>query len=198
MKKLKLYCIRHGETYGNSLKRYIGVTEEVVTAEGFLTLDKIHYEQVEHVFTSPLRRCIQSSEYIYRNIPKTVIADLRETDFGEFENKNYQELKDNIKYQEWIDTQGKYGFPNGETPTDVKKRCEIAIDSIIKICQQNAYQKVAIVTHGGTIMSIMEAFVSPHKAFYEWSVQNGEGYVVEVEEWQNNNKKLKVINKLQN
>ncbi len=35
-------------------------------------------------------------------------------DFGQFEGKNYEELKDNPDYQKWIDSNGTLPFPGGE------------------------------------------------------------------------------------
>ena len=36
---------------------------------------------------------------------------------------------------------------------------------------------MAFVVHGGTIMSILEAFAEEKKNYYDWQVKNGCGYV---------------------
>ena len=41
------------------------------------------------------------------------VEELAECDFGDFENKNYQELAGNPDYQEWIESGGMLPFPNG-------------------------------------------------------------------------------------
>ena len=45
----------------------------------------------------------------------------------------------------------------------------------------------ALVVHGGTIMSILSAYISPEKSgggenFYRWQVKNGEGFRVRIQE----------------
>ena len=56
----ELYLIRHGKTYGNTLGRYIGTTDEPLCAEGREELEAIPkgcYPQPDILFASPLRRC---------------------------------------------------------------------------------------------------------------------------------------------
>ena len=49
---------------------------------------------------------------------------LKECDFGDFENKSYEDLKDNPDYQKWLDSNGELPFPNGETHEEFKNRCK--------------------------------------------------------------------------
>ncbi len=39
---------------------------------------------------------------------------------------------------------------------------------------------IAVVTHGGTIMNLMEAYARPHRSFYEWHLKNADQYLVQV------------------
>ena len=41
-------------------------------------------------------------------------------------------------------------------------------------------QSAAIVVHGGTIMSILEALAEEKRAFYDWQVGNAMGYHLSV------------------
>ena len=52
----------------------------------------------------------------------THLPEFTEIDFGEFEGKNYEELKGNDAYQKWIDSGGALPFPNGESRDDYVKR----------------------------------------------------------------------------
>lgn len=47
------------------------------------------------------------------------MADFRECDFGIFEGKNYEELKENRDYQRWLDSGGVLPFrmERGERPS---------------------------------------------------------------------------------
>ena len=52
---------------------------------------------------------------------------------------------------------------------------------MLKACRDEGVTEAALVVHGGTIMNIMEAYALPKRAFYEWHVGNGCGYLVELE-----------------
>ena len=65
---IKLYLIRHGQTPGNKLSRYIGTTDEPLSDEGWEFLKKISYPMPEELFVSPLLRCVETAEIqIIRN-----------------------------------------------------------------------------------------------------------------------------------
>ena len=91
---LKLALIRHGKTFGNTQGRYIGTTDEPLCQEGIDALREkaAEYPAAELVFASPMKRCIQTAEVLYPGMEPYRLPDFRECDFGEFENKNYQEL----------------------------------------------------------------------------------------------------------
>ncbi len=191
---MKVVLIRHGKTEGNLKKRYIGVTDEPLCPEGLEqilnSIEEKRYPSVDLVYTSPLKRCIQTAERIYPDIKYIPYDNLRECDFGELENKNYLELSDHEKYQKWLSSNGTLEFPSAEKQEDFKKRCQEAYKLII---QKSFNQDIAFVVHGGTIMAILEKYGVPEKSFYDWQLKNGEGYLCELE---NDRVTLKVIKKL--
>ncbi len=186
---MKISFIRHGETKGNRLKKYIGRTDEILCDEGIKTLKKIKYPEADFVVISPMKRCIESAEIIYPEIVPIVRNDLRECDFGDFEGKNYAELNGNDDYQRWIDSGGKMTFPHGENPHDFRKRC--CDEFLLTVKEFDENDSVSFVVHGGTIMSVLSEFAIPKKTFYDYSVPNGHGYITE---W--NGKNLKIISEI--
>ena len=100
---MKIILIRHGMTEGNLKRRYIGTTDEDLINTDCLKGD---YPKCERVVASPLKRCIQTAEYIYPNVDIEICDKLKECDFGDFENKSYEDLKDNSDYQKWLDSNG--------------------------------------------------------------------------------------------
>lgn len=177
---MKVYLIRHGETPGNRLGRYIGITDEPLLAEAQEKLKKKNVWEAETVFSSPLRRCRQTAEILFPGQPVTVLEELAECDFGIFENKNWKELTGNAAYQSWIDSNGTLPFPGGENPSAFHERCCRGFEKAIADCLQNGIKTAAFTIHGGTIMSIMERYAAPHRDFYDWHVKNGAGYQVEI------------------
>ncbi|MBQ3666040.1 MAG: histidine phosphatase family protein [Lachnospiraceae bacterium] len=213
---MKITLIRHAMTYGNTLKRYIGVTDEEVCSEGMKQLKKMvqagYYPDCEIVFASPMLRCRQTAEIIYPHHQMVYENDFRECDFGSLEGKNYEELKGDTAYQRWIDSGGTLPFPGGEDIDEFKKRCRRGFRRVIAQClwagspiaHQMGYDSklkrirdpqntgIALVVHGGTIMSIMETFEENHKNYYEYHVENCEGY-----ETVYNGRDLKIVRKIQ-
>ena len=192
---LKLYLIRHGQTPGNKLSRYIGTTDEPLSDEGREFLKKISYPMPEELFVSPLLRCVETAEILFPGKQLHIIEELSECDFGEFENKNYKELAGNENYQKWIDSNGTMPFPGGESREGFKYRSLTGFQKAVTQCIRKNVDTAALVIHGGTIMNIMEAYGEPKKSFYDWHVGNGQGYLVEVdtEAWKQGNKTLKVL-----
>ena len=94
---IKIAMIRHGKTYGNTLGRYIGVTDEPLCEEGKKELEQRTMDTVELLFVSPLKRCLETADILYPYAKQVKIPEFAECNFGEFENKNYQELKDNTR-----------------------------------------------------------------------------------------------------
>ena len=107
---IRLYLIRHGQTPGNKLQRYIGTTDEPLSTEGKEFLEKLTYPMPEALYVSPLCRCVETAGILFPGKSFHIIEELSECDFGEFENKNYKELSGNQDYQRWIDSNERFLF----------------------------------------------------------------------------------------
>lgn len=179
---LKLALIRHGKTFGNTQGRYIGTTDEPLCQEGIDALREkaAEYPVAELVFASPMKRCIQTAEVLYPGMEPYRLPDFRECDFGEFENKNYQELSGNPAYQAWIDSGGTLAFPRGESRDEVAERTVRAFRKMLEVCRARQVEQAALVAHGGTIMTVMEQFARPRRDYFDWQVKNGCGFLTEV------------------
>lgn len=182
---MNIYFIRHGKTKGNEESRYIGTTDEKLSKKGKQQLkeklQKSIYPKAAYIYVSPMKRCMETAELLYPGQEKIVCKDFRETDFGAFEGKNYEELKENPQYQAWIDSNGTLPFPGGESREEFTKRCIRQFEAIIHAhIRQGRQGDIAFVVHGGTIMAIMEHFAIPKKSYYDWQIKNGEMMVTEL------------------
>ena len=106
--------IRHGATAGNLKKRYIGRTDQPLCAAGEAQLRRLADDlpPCDHLFCSPLLRCRQTAQLLWPGVEQTVVDELRETDFGPFEGKNHEELKDDPLYQAWIGAPVSFSTPS--------------------------------------------------------------------------------------
>lgn len=174
---MKYILLRHGQTVGNLEKRYIGCrTDEPLCSQGKLTLMNRHYPKADYVYVSPMRRCLETAQIIYPNIPKEIVADFRECDFGEYENRSYQELNLRQDYRKWLASGGTLPVPGGESRSEFVARCVRAFQRCIDGKIDGIY---AFVVHGGTIMAIMEALTRSDKNYYAFQVENGGGFVLD-------------------
>lgn len=186
----ELILIRHGKTAGNLLGRYIGSrTDEPLCDEGREELAGKQLPEVERLYVSPMKRCVETAEILWPEFDRKKmqkVTDLRECDFGDFENKNYKELSGNGDYQAWIDSNGTLPFPNGESMDAFKSRCLEAFARIVEDVSGAEQEWIAsgktgifragIVVHGGTIMAILEQYGYPKAAYFDYQVKNGCGY----------------------
>lgn len=184
---MELFFIRHGRTKGNEERRYIGCTDETLLPSSVKELKELQvkinkYAQLDGLYTSPMIRCIETCKNLYPDQPYTIIDELREMNFGDFEYKTAKDLEGNTDYQRFIDSNGQNSFPNGEPREVFEKRCIIGFTKIIDEARNKKQEKIGIIVHGGTIMAILDAFSDPHKEYYNWQVDNGCGYHGRIED----------------
>lgn len=205
---MKVVLIRHFPTKGNRLKQYIGRTDEPLDESAVNEildeiLDEIgdysvFYPKVDTVVISPMLRCKQTAERIYPGIQTVICENLRETDFGDFEGKTYEELKDQPDYQQWLMSGATGVVPNGESRAEFRERCIAGFQQVIEQLMERNCEYAAVVVHGGTIMALMSEFADETQDFYHWQVKNGKGYIVDInsELWIKGEKRFFNIRKL--
>ncbi|HHV65312.1 MAG TPA: histidine phosphatase family protein [Peptococcaceae bacterium] len=185
-----LYLIRHAKTQANLEGRYRGASDEPLSAAGLQELKKRirlgYYPKVDQVYVSPRQRCLQTAQIIYPGLPLKVVPGFDEYNFGIFEGKSYEELKNNPAYRKWIASGGKERAPGGEDIETYKLRCCRAFAEVVEEIRQEGFKDTALVVHGGTIMAILERYIHDEKKFYDWQVPNTQGYklFLEDEHWQ--------------
>ncbi len=174
---MKLYFIRHGQTKGNLEHRYVGTTDEPLTREGARALEeeRSRFPLADLVFASPRKRCLETAKILFPETPCKTEEDLAECDFGAFEYKNYQSLKEDPRYQAWVDSQGFLPFPDGESREEFQERCCRAFLACCQQAERAGCESAAFVVHGGTIMAVLDRFSFPHRDYYDWQLKNGEG-----------------------
>ena len=183
--RLELYLIRHWKTKGNLEKRYIGTTDEPILSgsERDLWEKRLHriLADVRCVAVSPMKRCRESAELLFPGKKQEVCDAFRECDFGQFENRNYEELKNRPEYQRWIDSGGMEAFPGGESRERFAGRCVEGFVQKVTELQERKIERAAFVVHGGMIMPILEWLDHKQRPFYQWQAENGAVFYVRTE-----------------
>ncbi len=188
--QIKLILIRHGATKANAEHRYLGKTEEYLSEEGKESLLKYkkeyRYPKVAYLFTSPMLRCRETADILYPGRKSILIPEWEEMNFGVFEGKNYVELQDDKRYQEWIDSNGTLPFPEGESREEFILRCDKGFQRMRKLLWELEQEScdepktVGAIVHGGTIMALLSKYYGGE--YFDYQVSNGGGYVCMVEE----------------
>ncbi|SDB06020.1 alpha-ribazole phosphatase [Pseudobutyrivibrio sp. YE44] len=172
----RITLIRHGCCPGNDRKCYIGITDEPLSEKGEKSILLRAYPEADIVFSSPLQRCVFTAKLIYPNLTPVIIDDLRETDFGLFEGKNYQDLEGNPDYQRFIDCGGTIPFPQGESRDEATVRAIKGFEELLtKIGEA---KNISVIVHGGTIMAILSHYFGGD--YYSYHVENSEGYTFDL------------------
>lgn len=183
MRTYKLHIIRHGLTEANTDGRYIGSTDVPLSAVGVDWLQSQRregfYPAADMVFSSPLERCTETCGIIYPGKEPVVIDELREYDFGEFENKTADELDGTGAYMDWIS--GRLPSPpGGEDPTEFTKRLCLGLNKAVRMMMDKEIFEAAAVMHGGVIMSLFAAAALPRRRPVEWTCDPGTGFTVRI------------------
>lgn len=184
--QIKIVCIRHGATPSNQEHRYLGKTEESLSSEGIITLQQKKCPKVDKVYSSPMKRCIETAQILYPELSPILIPEWEEMDFGTFEGKNYIDLQQDPYYQRWIDSNGTLPFPNGEDRDAFIIRCKKGLERMLDMLskegreQTKAPMVLGLVLHGGTIMALFSAFGEGD--YFDYQVKNAEGYTAYVDQ----------------
>lgn len=200
--KINLTLIRHGKTPSNREHRYLGVTEEALSGEGRKQLEILAEKDILKkpwlLFISPMLRCQESAGILFPGREAYPIEEWREMNFGAYEGKNYEDLKNDSYYQKWIDSNGTLPFPEGESQQEYIKRCHRGLLTATKIIEEKIAREVAenqiaesqprnitAVVHGGTIMALLHILAGGN--YFDYQVKNGGGYCCKLrlcgEEW---------------
>lgn len=157
--------IRHLPTQGNREKKYIGWTDEPIIT-GTKT-KKIAYD-TEQIIGSDLIRCKQTAAKVFNGIPYIENTNLRECSFGDWEEKTYNDLKEEALYRNWLDDPQQIAPPNGESMEAMESRVlQAFLETVEKL------ERPIIVTHGGPIRFLLTKFANVEKSFWDWEVPHG-------------------------
>lgn len=173
---MTIYLIRHGRTAANEAHLYCGSTDLTLSQAGAEELQKLSYNVGNVRFlTSGMRRTNETLRILFGDVPYTVEPRFREVDFGIFEMKSYEMLKDDPAYQAWLSGENEKNVPpQGESGERMRLRVLEALAEI--------REDTVVVTHGGVVAAIMaELFPGERKNRYQWQSAPGHGYKIRLE-----------------
>jgi phosphoserine phosphatase len=159
--KTKIYLIRHGETDWNKEGRFQGCTDIKLAPEGIQQAKQLKEAltfKFDVVLASPLSRALQTAEIIsedYENFKPTVLPDLREINFGEWEGLTINQIREQFpsEYHSWRNDEINGSLMGGDLT--LRNASNRAKDAILKAIDENNGKKIAIVAHGGILKAAL-------------------------------------------
>lgn len=155
----KVYLLRHGHVDNGSEKRYLGRTDIPLDKKGIDQARVLHdyFKTIalDMVFTSPLKRCYQTTEIVCegKNIHYEEVEAFCEIDMGEWENIPMAQIK--VEYPSLYAQRGEdleyFAPPYGESFHDLAGRVKYAFDAIT----HHATGTILIVAHAGVNRMIL-------------------------------------------
>lgn len=175
---LTLTIFRHGLTLENEKRQYLGWTDAPLSEEGLKETQAIAQLlagwQPDLLVSSDLVRCQETTKLLFANQPFSTSTAFREMNFGEFEGKTYQQLKNQPKYQLWLADMFRTHVPGGESFGDFSRR----VDEGMRDLANNGLEKrdLVLVTHGGVMRLLLSQYVQTNRTFFDWDIPNSYGY----------------------
>jgi len=155
----QLLLIRHGPVAPAYAGRYLGSTDVALAdmpperLAGLIALLRSRCPQ--RCFCSPLLRARQTAGALCPslNLAIQTDADLREVDFGHWENKRFEEIAGQWPQEvsRWAEFSGDFAFPGGESISGFLDRTRRAAERLVG----DQAQVVVVVTHGGVIRAMI-------------------------------------------
>lgn len=200
MNNFKISFIRHGKTEANEKRLYCGKSDLSLSDNGKKELKEIlqvkSYPKYSKYYTSGAKRANETFEIIYGKEAYEKINEFWEYDFGDFEMKSYEMLKEDISYVKWIeDIDGEVSCPNGENKKNYRVRISKAFTKFLKKLDEENIESALILCHGGTIGTLLEIFGEVEGNFYSLQPKCGFGYETEVI-FEKDNIKIKILNNI--
>ena len=173
---MSIYLIRHGKTEANERHLYCGSADLPLSEKGREELQGLCYAITPQRFlTSGMKRTDETLKILFGNVPFDPDSRFREVDFGDFEMKSYEMLKDDPAYQAWLTGDNEANVPpHGESGVQMTRRVLEAFAELP--------DGTALIAHGGVIAAVMaHLFPAEGKHRYQWQPQNGRGYEITAE-----------------
>jgi probable phosphoglycerate mutase len=168
----RIILVRHGETALTKQGRYSGRGDVPLSDEGEAQAMAAGgrvaglSRDITAVLTSPLRRCTRTAELIAAEaggVPVTVLGDLIECDFGDWEGLTFAEVQQRWpdEMNAWLDSSS-VAPPGGESFQAVAKRVRGALASVV---EEYAGGVVVLVSHVTPIKLILRDALAASDTF---------------------------------
>jgi broad specificity phosphatase PhoE len=177
----EILFVRHGQTHANAAGYWQGWSDPSLDVIGQAQAEAVarrlaaEQGQIKALYTSPLRRALETAQAIEKRLALTpqALEQLKEIHFGELEGISLTEMERRFPelYARWQDKEDMtFQWPGGERRGDFFAR---ATEACELIRARHRGEKIVIVAHGGTIRACL-AHLLPDRLgqWWEYAVDN--------------------------
>ena len=177
--RVKLFLIRHGQTSWNEEGRYQGNKDTNLTRLGIkqakLVAKYLSRVDFSNIYSSPLKRALRTANIINKDRSLRIIIreNLREIYFGKWEGMKIDEInqKYNEDYKNWLNDPFNNSPTRGESFKELTIRTVKEIENIIN--ENNDNSNIAVVSHGGAILSLLIYWLKMPVSRWKSIIQRG-------------------------
>lgn len=178
MNVTKLYLIRHGETEQNKSGVLMGSTDTPLNDHGRMQAlslrDRVNALEVDSIFASPLARAVETASLVFGEQAQIITdTSLQEFHFGEWEGMHFSQIAQQYPevWKMWLTDWEQTHIPGAEAFAAFKYRVIGVVEEIVRA---NPGKRLAVVSHGGCIRSLLAHFFceSVSKGYWKFKVDN--------------------------
>lgn len=170
------YCVRHGETQFNADGRIQGQTDSPLSDLGRRQCEAVaaalESRLLEAVYSSPLRRAIDSAECVAARLKLEIRIDprLMEIDAGIFQGLTWPEIERRhpVEAKQWLARDPDYRIPQGESRGDVMVRARAAFEEL----RASGHRQVVVMAHGGLLSAAFRTLLEIPPRRNPFSLEN--------------------------
>lgn len=169
-----IYLVRHGECEGNADNRLRGRVDFPLNETGRLQAKAVAKalccERLEYVYSSPLKRALETAEFIAAPHGLSVISreGFNNMRLGVWENRKKDELEKEFPemWKLWLTNPESLNIEGAETSDNVQARAFAALNGIVN---SHRGARIAVVSHRGVLKPLIAAALGIAKP-YMWRI----------------------------
>lgn len=184
---MNIYTVRHGETESNKKGLYYGSTDVKLNKKGIYQAEKLKHVlkniKFDVMYSSEKSRAVETAGIIKEGSLKDFSVDARinEMNFGDFENKDYNDIKKLYPklWKKWCRDWKNTVLPGGESYIHFYSRVKSFMEDLLR---NDKAENVLVVTHSGVIRCIYCLVMDDNPdMFWKFASHNGDFSIIKYE-----------------
>jgi probable phosphoglycerate mutase len=174
---MKLFCVRHGETFYNFEGRIQGQSDSQLSPLGRqqceAVAEALASPAIDAIICSPLSRAVQSAQVIADRLQLRIAIEPRLTEInaGVFQGLSWDQIDKELPAdaQRWRSQDPDYRIPGGESRRDLMVRSRAAFEAI----REAGYRQAVVMAHGGSLSAAFKALLEIPANRNPFALSNG-------------------------